>query len=82
MQDRIRTTEVRLSAVLEERRMTLGELAALKVGEVLPLEARIDGRIKLICNGETLLLCEIGQSEGAFALRVDEVLKQQGRIGA
>jgi flagellar motor switch protein FliM len=82
MHDEIQNTDVRLSAVLEERRMTLAELASLRVGQVLPLEARVDGRIKLICNNEPLLLCEIGQSEGTFALRVDQVLERQGRIGA
>ncbi len=82
MQDKIQNTDVRLSAVLEERRMTLAELASLRVGQLLPLDAHVDGRIKLICNNEPLLLCEIGQSEGTFALRVDQVLERQGRIGA
>ena len=82
MKDKIQTTDVTLSAVLEERKMTLLDLASLKVGQVLPLDARTDGRIRLVCNGEALLLCEIGQSEGTFALRVDEVLKQQERLEA
>ena len=62
--------------------MTLVDLASLRVGQLLPLDARVDGRIKLICNDEPLLLCEIGQSEGTFALRVDQVLERQGRIEA
>jgi flagellar motor switch protein FliM len=82
MQQEIQNTDVEISAVLEERRMTLVELASLKVGQLLPLDARVDGRIRLISNNEPLFLCEIGQSEGRFALRVDQVLERQGRIEA
>jgi flagellar motor switch protein FliM len=78
MQDKIRTTDVRLRAVLEERRMTLAEIAGLRVGQVIPLDTRTDSLIRLECNEEPFFLCEIGQSEGRYTLRVDRVLERAG----
>ena len=81
MQQEINNTEVTLTAILEERRVTLADVAAFRVGQVISLEARIDGRIRLECNNQPLFMCEIGQLEGAYTLRVDETLERPGRIG-
>ena len=80
MQHEINNTEVKLTAILEERRVTLADVAAFKVGQVISLEARTDGRIRLECNNQPLFMCEIGQLEGAYTLRVDETLERPGRI--
>ena len=80
MRQEIDNTKVKLTAILEERQVTLGDVAALKVGQVIPLETRIDGRIRLECNNRPLFMCEIGQLEGAYTLRVDETLEHPGRI--
>jgi flagellar motor switch protein FliM len=69
-----------VTAVLDEKSVSLAEVAAFKVGQVIPLDARIDGRIKLVCNNQPLFLCEIGQLEGAYSVRVDETLERPGRI--
>lgn len=81
MQSEVKSTAVRVTAVLEEKRVSLADVAAFKVGQVIPLDARIDGRIKLECNNQPLFMCEIGQLEGAYSVRVDEVLERPGRIG-
>lgn len=80
MQQEIKSTTVTLMAILEERRVTLADVAAFRVGQVIPLDARIDGRFKLECNGRALFLCEVGQLEGAYTLRVDETLERPGAI--
>lgn len=82
MQGKIEDTEVRLRAVLEERQMTLGEISSLKVGQLLPLQARVDGRINLECNDEPFFVCEVGQSDGFYTLRVDHVLERSERARA
>lgn len=82
MQEEIRSTTVPLNAILEERSMTLAEIAGFKVGQLIPLDARVDGRIKVECNGEPMFTCQVGKSEGAYTLRVDQVLKRQGRSGS
>jgi flagellar motor switch protein FliM len=81
MQGEVKSTAVKVTAVLDERRVSLAEVAGFKVGQVIPLDARIDGRIKLVCNNQSLFLCEIGQLEGAYSIRVDEALERPGRIG-
>jgi flagellar motor switch protein FliM len=78
MQNKIRTTDVKLRAVLEERRMTLGEISGLRVGQIIQLDTRTDSRIRLECDEEPFFLCEIGQSEGRYTLRVDKVLERAG----
>jgi flagellar motor switch protein FliM len=78
MQNKIRSTDVRLRAVLEERQMTLAEITGLRVGQIIPLDTRTDSRIRLECNEEPFFLCEIGQSEGCYTLRVDRVLERAG----
>lgn len=80
MRQEIDNTAVKLTAILEERQATLGDVAAFKVGQLIPLEARVDGRIRLECNDQPLFMCEIGQLEGAYTLRVDETLQRPGRI--
>lgn len=76
MQDKIESTEVTLRAILEEMPMTLSEVAKLRVGQVLPLESSVNGRIVLECNQQPLFRCEVGQTAGAYTLRVDEVLER------
>lgn len=81
MQNEIRNTEVTLTAVLDERRTTLAEVARLKVGQLLRLEARVDGTVRLECNNHPLFNCEIGQLEGAYTLRVAEMLDPPPEAG-
>jgi flagellar motor switch protein FliM len=79
MQGEVKSTAVKVTAVLDERRMSLADVAAFRIGQVIPLDARVDGRIKLVCNDQPLFLCEIGQLEGAYSIRVDEAVR--GREG-
>lgn len=66
----INRTRLDMRAVLEERPRPLAEIAALRVGQVLPLEATSRSPIRVDCNGEPLLWCEMGQSNGVYTLRV------------
>ncbi len=76
IQSEITRTRVVLRAVLDERMQTLGDISALKVGQVLELDATPRSRIRVECNGEALLWCEIGKSNGAYTLRVDDFIDQ------
>jgi flagellar motor switch protein FliM len=73
----VRKTEVTLKAVLEERFLSLGEIADLKVGDVIELQATPRSRIKLEGNHQGLFWCHIGQSEGSYVLKVDEHIDQE-----
>jgi flagellar motor switch protein FliM len=73
----VKKTEVTLKAVLEERFLSLGEIADLKIGDVIELQATPRSRVKLESNQQGLFWCHIGQSEGSYVLKVDELIDQE-----
>lgn len=73
----VKKTEVTLKAVLEERFLSLGEIADLKIGDVIELQATPRSRVKLEGNQQGLFWCHIGQSEGSYVLKVDELIDQE-----
>ena len=73
----VKKTEVNLTAVLEERFLSLGEIANLKIGDVIELQATPRSRVKLESNQQGLFWCHIGQSEGSYVLKVDELIDQE-----
>jgi flagellar motor switch protein FliM len=76
MQHEITKTKVSLKAILEERLHPLADIAAFEVGQIIALEATPRSRVRVECNGEPLLWCEIGKSLGAYTLRVDSFIDQ------
>lgn len=72
MKQGLQSTSLPLSAILEEREMTLADIARLEVGQVLGLDATPRSRVRLTCRGATLFWCALGQTDGAFTLRVEE----------
>jgi flagellar motor switch protein FliM len=74
MQNEVQRTSVTLRAVLEEQLIDLGEVADFHVGQVLELQATPMTPVRLECNGQPLFHCQLGQSAGAYTLRVDDVV--------
>jgi len=77
IQSEIKRTSVSIRAVLDERWITLAEVAALKVGQVMPLNATPSSRVRVECNDQPLLWCQLGKSNGVYTLRVDEFIDPQ-----
>ena len=77
MQGEVTRAHVRLSAVLDERMGLLGEVADFKVGKIVELNATAHGRVRLECDGERLVWCHLGKSQGKYALRVDELVDRE-----
>ena len=73
----LRRSEVRLAAVLDERRVTLGEVASWKVGQTIGLKAGPASQVRLACNDAAILSCELGQADGVYTLRVAESIEEQ-----
>lgn len=73
----VRKTVVSLRAVLEERSITLGEVADLRVGQVLELQASARSRVKLEGSEQPLFWCELGQADGLYNLRIDDVFNHE-----
>ncbi|MGE3066414.1 MAG: FliM/FliN family flagellar motor switch protein [Hyphomicrobiaceae bacterium] len=74
IQNRITRTSLTLNAILDERMFTLGELASLKVGQVLQFDATPQSRLRVECNGEPVLWCHLGKFNGAYTLRVESAI--------
>jgi flagellar motor switch protein FliM len=77
MQNEITRTSVSLSAILDEHLAPLGEIAALKLGQIMPLDATPQSRVRIECDGEPLFWCMLGKSSGRYTLRVDEAVDRE-----
>ncbi|HLS19534.1 MAG TPA: FliM/FliN family flagellar motor switch protein [Paracoccaceae bacterium] len=77
IQQELTRTDVTLHAILEERELTLGEIASLRPGDMLPLRATPQSRVKLVSNAQPLLWCEFGQAAGAYTLRVQDFISAE-----
>lgn len=73
----IQKTQVTLNAILESREISLDEISQLQVGQVLQLSATPRSRIKLVSSSEQLFWCELGQAEGSYQLRIDDLVDQE-----
>ena len=71
IQDKITRTSVALMAILDERLIPLEDIANMQVGQILQLGATAQTPVRVECNGEPLLWCQLGKSNGAYTLRVD-----------
>jgi flagellar motor switch protein FliM len=58
--------------VIEERQFTLADIAGLRAGQLLILQANAKTKVKLECNAEPLFSCDLGQAEGCYTLRIDD----------
>ena len=67
-------TEVAIRAVLEADDYTLGDLADLKVGQVLKLQATPRSRVKVESSEQPLFWAYLGQNEGFHTLCIDEAI--------
>ncbi|MGX1101219.1 flagellar motor switch protein FliM [Amorphus sp. MBR-141] len=73
----VRKTSVTLNAILESREISLGDISELKVGQVLQLSATPRTRVKLEGNNQPLFWCQLGQAEGLYKLRIEEMVDQE-----
>lgn len=66
--------DVELTALLGRGRMTLGQLASLKDGEVVPLDTAINGLVELSLNGRNVARGELVSVGDSFGVRITEIL--------
>jgi flagellar motor switch protein FliM len=77
IQKEVTRASVSLVAILDERPGTLGEITTFRVGDVLELKANPHSRVRVECNGERLLWCDLGKTGGAYTLRVDAFVDRE-----
>jgi flagellar motor switch protein FliM len=77
MESEVQRTEVTLSAVLDERVLSLGDVAKFHVGQVLELDATPRTLARLENNNQVLFWCQIGQLDGFYAMQVADPVDQK-----
>jgi flagellar motor switch protein FliM len=77
MESEVQRTEVTLSAVLDERMVTLDDVVKFKVGQVIELEATPRTLARLENNNQVLFWCQIGQLDGYYAMQVADPVDQK-----
>jgi flagellar motor switch protein FliM len=75
-------SQVTVAAILDERPGTLGEIASLRVGDVLPINATADSHVVVETNGERLMYCLLGKSGDVYTLRVEEFVNKEQELMA
>ncbi len=70
-------TSVTMTAILEERAGLLAEVFALRVGKIIELKATPQSRVRVECNGERLMWCDLGKSNGVYTLRIDSFVDRE-----
>lgn len=68
---------VELTAVLQEIELSLGDLAGLRVGQVLELSATPRTPVPVEAQGERLMLCQLGKSNGYYTLKVEDFVDRE-----
>ena len=80
MNARLQGADVEIVADLASTTMTLGDLMAMKAGDVLPID--LSPRIEARVDGIPMAECGYGELNGRYALRVERVLRPQSeRLG-
>jgi flagellar motor switch protein FliM len=67
----VQQTRLPVTAVLEEVAMSLGDIANLRVGGVLPLQSNDFNAIRLECSGRRMFACKLGQENGRYRLEIE-----------
>jgi flagellar motor switch protein FliM len=80
LESEVGRTAVSLRAVIDEPGLTLGDVAALKVGAVLKLRATPRSPIKLEAQDQSLFLCQLGQADGFYTVRVESRIDQKQEL--
>lgn len=71
LESEMQTAEVEMSAVLTEKKMVLGDILSLNVGEIIPIE--VHDPITAFVNRVPIIRGKYGVKNGRYALRVEEI---------
>jgi flagellar motor switch protein FliM len=75
--DEVRRTEVTIRAIIQSNGYTLGDIARLRVGQVLKLDETTHSRIKVESSEQPLFWAYLGQNGGLHTLRIDEAVDRE-----
>jgi len=70
LMNEVARADVQLTAVMEGPEMTLQQIAAIRIGDLLRLPATVDSLLRLENSGECMFKCTLGQSQGRFTVQI------------
>jgi len=71
LESEMQTAEVEMAAILAEKKMVLGDILSLNVGEIIPIE--VQDPITAYVNRVPMIRGKYGVKNGRYALRVEEI---------
>ncbi len=80
MEAEVKQTRLPVTAVLEELPMSLGDVAALQVGEILSLQSGDFDAVRLECAGRGMFLCRLGQGDGRYRLELETPIAESAEV--
>lgn len=75
--NRIGRAGLSMKAILGATQLRLGEVAALRPGQIIALDAISQNRVRLDCNGQPLYWCKLGQADGVYTLSIEREIDQE-----
>lgn len=71
----VRHTAINVEAVFPEKQLNLGDIARLKVGSTIVLDAAPEDAVEIRCNGISMMAGKLGSSGKQIAIKVTDILK-------
>lgn len=78
--EEVMRSAVEVVATMPIGRLTLGELSALSIGQVVPFEEGAQAHVQLAARGRTLFTCEFGRLGNNFTVRVRDAYQDGGDV--
>lgn len=77
MNDQLGRTMITLRALMEKPDVTLVDIATLDVGSIIELPLSPSDRLKVDCEGQTLFWCSLGQKNGHYTIRIEDLFDER-----
>ena len=77
IKEEVGRAQVSVRGVIEKHQFTLADIAELRAGQVMLLQADAATKVNLECNAEPLFWCELGQAQGFYTLRAGDAIGKE-----
>ena len=74
MEQGVVRAKLALTAILDQFELSLGEVAGLRVGSILPLSNFSDGHVRIECVERGVFLCKLGERGDRYALEIEDII--------
>ena len=74
MEQGVVRAKLALTAILDQFELSLGDVAGLRVGSILPLSNLNDGHVRIECVERGVFLCRLGERGDRYALEIEDII--------